>query len=121
MANPNKVWGQSRIKANGRVYDTEGKSSLTIGGTTRSAQEADFRGGMFSEKTSDSKVECSILITGGISLVELQAIDDATITVEADTGQTYIVRHGYVAEEVTASEGKAKVTFQGPAAEEMTL
>ena len=121
MANPKKVWGQSRIKVDGRVYETEGKSSLVMGGTVREHQEADFEAGHFSEKTAPSKLECSVLITSGVSLAELQAIEDATVTLEADTGQTYVIRHAYVADEVSAGEGKAKLVFQGPPAEEMSL
>jgi len=119
MANPRKVWGQSRIKVDGRVYDTEGKSTLELGGIARDAVEADFEAGHFTEKTVPGKIECSVLVTAGISLGELQAIDDATVTMEADTGQTYVIRHAYVSETVSVSEGKAKLVFMGPPAEEM--
>lgn len=120
MANPNKVWGQSRIKIDGAIIETEGKSTLEVGGTTREAVEADFAAGHFMEKTSPSKLECSVLVTAGVSLVALQAISDATITHEADTGQTYVINHAYVADAVSVSEGKAKVTFMGPPAEELS-
>jgi hypothetical protein len=121
MANKNKVWGQSRIKVGGVTFETEGKSSLEPGGPEREEQEADFTAGFFSEKTSGAKLECSVLLTAGVSLVSLQAIDDATVTMEADTGQTYVIPHAYVAGKVSASEGKAKLVFQGPPAEEMSL
>lgn len=121
MANPNKVWGQSRIKTDGAVIDTEGKSSLEPGGTVRTEQEADFKAGMFSESTGSSKLECNVLMTAGVSLAALQAIDDATVTMEADTGQTYVIRHAYTSEKVSVSEGKAKLILVGPPAEEMSL
>jgi hypothetical protein len=121
MANPNKVWGQARIKVDGAVYETEGKSSLEVGGSIRAHVEADFAAGHFTESTGPSKLETSILLTAGVSLVALQRIEDATVTLEADTGQTYVINHAFVTDAVSASEGKAKVTFGGPPAEEMSL
>lgn len=118
MANPNKVWGQTIITVDGLYLQTEGKGSIEVGGTARSGIEGDNRAGMFNEKTVPSKVECSVLMTGDVSLVALQAIDNATLVHECDTGQTYIVRNAYVVDAVSASDGKAKVTFQGPPAEE---
>src|SRR4051812_33785820 len=119
MANPRKVWGQSRIKVDGQVFDTEGKSTLEVGGTNREAVEADFEAGHFTEKTAPSKLTCSVLLTAGVSLRQLQEIDDATITMEADTGQTYVIRHAYCGNAISASEGKASCEFMGPPAEEL--
>ena len=121
MANPNKVWGQSRIKVDGRVFDTEGKSSLEVGGINREPVEADFRAGMFTEKAAGSKLTCSILLVAGVSLKGLQAIDDATITMEADTGQTYVINHAWCGNAVSASEGKASCEFMGPPSDELSL
>ena len=109
-----KVWGQVRIKVDGRAYETEGKSSLEMGGVSREPVQADFIAGHFSESTVGSKLETSVLLTRGVSLAELNAIDDATVTMEADTGQTYVINHAF-------SEGKAKLVLMGPPAEEMTV
>ncbi|WCT72053.1 phage tail tube protein [Sphingomonas naphthae] len=121
MANRNKVWGQTHIRVNGKEYTTAGKSSMELGGIKRDEQEADHRAGMFSEATKSSKIECDVLVTADVSLVELAAIDDATVTFEADTGQTYVVRHAYSGEIISVTEGKAKVVFMGPPAEEMRI
>jgi sRNA-binding regulator protein Hfq len=121
MANKNQVWGQSRIRVNGVELDIEGKSTLELGGKKRDAVDADNRAGYFMESTMSSKIEVSVLITAGASLTALQAIDDATVTMEADTGQTYVVSHAYSSEVISVSEGKAKVVFMGPPAEEVSL
>lgn len=120
MANPRKVWGQTRIKVDGRTYETEGKSSLEVGGTTRESVEADFVAGHFTEKTSASKLTCSILLTADVSLTELQAIDNATTTMETDTGRTYVQRNAWVGNQISASEGKAQVEFYAAPAEELS-
>jgi hypothetical protein len=119
MANKNKVWGQTKIRVNGLMLDTEGKSTLEMGGIAREAVMADHKAGFFSESTQPSKLTCNVLVTAGVSLSEMQGWDDVTATMEADTGQTYVINHGYVAEVLTVSEGKAQLVIQGPPAEEI--
>jgi hypothetical protein len=119
MANPNRLWGRTKIRVDGRLYTTEGKSSLDIGGIKRNAVQGDFRTGLHTEEDADSKVECNILLDATVSLTALAAIGDAVVMFECDTGQTYIVNHAYIMEPPQASDGKAKCTFVGPAAEEV--
>jgi hypothetical protein len=121
MANHNRVLGQARIKYDGTTLDTDGEATLDIGGTTREAVTGDYEAGAFREATAPSKLECSILLKSGVRLTDLRRIDNATVTFEADTGQTYIIRNAYVAEAITlsGSDGKAKLVFQGPPAEEL--
>jgi sRNA-binding regulator protein Hfq len=116
--NPNKIWGKTFITVDGLLLETEGKGSIKPGGPHRTAVDGDHRAGYFTETTKHAEVECTVLLTGGVSLTELQAIDNATVVVEADSGQLLVVRNAYVSGEVSASEGKAKVTFMGPPAEE---
>lgn len=118
MASTNKVWGQTRVSVDGLYLQTEGKNTFDIGGVERTSVDGDNRAGFFNEKTAPSQVEVSILMTGDVSLAALQAIDDATVVHECDTGQVYIIRHAYVSGKISASDGKAKVTFMGPPAEE---
>ena len=120
MANPNKIWGQTRVKVNGRVFDTEGKSSLEVGGPMRENVAADFTAGHFTEGTAPSKATFSILLTPDVSLTEIQSWDDVTLTFEADTGPIYVVNHGFTSNMPSASEGKAQVEISGPPAEELS-
>lgn len=119
MANPNKVWGQARVRINGQEYVTEPKASLELGGIARDSVEADNRAGLFTEKSVPSKLEASIIITPGLSLAVLNSIDDTTVTFEGDTGQTYVIGHAYNSEPVAINDGKAKVVLMGPPAEEV--
>jgi hypothetical protein len=121
MANPNKVVGQARINVDGDTLETDGESTLELGGALREAQRGDYQAGAFSEKTAESKLTCKILVKRGTSLTALRDIDNATITFQADIGQTFIIRNAYVAEVISlsTSDGKADVVFQGPPAEEL--
>lgn len=120
MANPNRVVGQMRVKIDGTSYPTSGESSLEIGGPVREAVAGDYDASAFKESTAPSKAEVTINYKAGISLSALRAIDNATLTMEADTGVTWIVRNAYVADVISfGQDGKAKLVLQGPPAEEM--
>lgn len=121
MANPNRVTGQCRVKADGDIFETDGTSTLELGGTTREPVSGDYQAGAFKEVEKESKLEATILVKRGTRLAYLREIDNATVTMETDTGQTYLIRNAYVAEVVSfnSADGKAKVTFMGPPAEEL--
>lgn len=122
MANPNQVVGQARIKVDGDTLDTDGESTLELGGPVREAQRGDYQAGAFSEKTAESKLTVKILVKRGTSLTALRDIDNATIDFRTDTGQSFLIRNAYVAEVVSlsTSDGKADVVLHGPPAEELS-
>lgn len=121
MANPNQVFGQARIKVDGETIDTKPGASLELGGPVRSAQRGDYNAGSFSEETTESKLTATLQVKRGTRVTDIRNIDNATITFQADTGQTYIVRNGYCADGITVTSGGegAAVVFQGPPAEEL--
>lgn len=121
MANPNRVAGQSKVKIDGGLLETDGTTTLDLGGPKREPVSGDYQAGSFRESTEPSKVETTILLKAGTSLTAIRSIDNATVTVETDVGQTYIVRGAYVSDVISfnSSEGKAKVVLMGEPAEEM--
>jgi hypothetical protein len=121
MANPNKTWGGTRISVNGRLLDTAPKPTFQAGGVKRTEVEADNSAGRFNEQAAGSMLDCKVLATTGVSLRELQSYDDATVVVEFDTGQTYVMRHAYTSDAVEASDGSISLKMAGPEAEELSL
>lgn len=119
--NKNRVAGQAKVKVDGELLDTDGSTTIELGGPKREAVSGDYQAGAFRQSTEPSKIETTVLLKAATRLVSLQSIDNATVTLETDTGQTWIIRNAYVAEVISfnASEGKAKLVFQGPPAEEM--
>lgn len=122
MANPNRVAGQATITVDGDKLDTDGQSTLELGGPVRTPVAGDYQAGSFSQKEQESKMEVSILMKGGTRIADLREIDNATLTLRTDTGQHWLVRNAYVSDviSISTSDGKAKVVFQGPPAEELT-
>ncbi len=120
MPNPNQVVGQVRVKVDGKMYPTSGEATMEIGGPMREAVAGDYDASSFKQTEAPSKTEVSILLKQGVRLSELRAIDNATITLETDVGSTWIVRQAYCADVISfGQDGKAKVVFGGPPAEEM--
>ena len=120
MPNPNRVVGQIKVKIDGVTYPTSGESSLEIGGPKRDAVKGDYDASSFMESTEPAKAEVTINYKPGVGLGALRAIDNATLTMELDTGSVWIMRNAYVADVITFSQdGKAKLVFGGPPAEEM--
>lgn len=120
MANPNRVTGQATVIVDGTTLATSGETSLEIGGPVRESVAGDYEAGAFKESTKESKVDVTLLYKKGVSLSGLRAIENATVIVELDTGISWIVRNAYVADVISfGQDGKAKLTFQGPPAEEM--
>lgn len=123
MANPNRVAGQAVITVDGDRLETDGQSTLELGGPVRTAVPGDYQVGSFSEKEQESKMTVSILLKKATRVTDLRRIDNATLTLRTDVGQLWMVRNAYVAEVITinTNDGKAQVVFQGPPAEELTL
>lgn len=121
MANPNQVVGRLKIKIDGAMQPTaQGKATMNIGGVTREAVPGDYESGSFMEKQVPSETDFEVLLKKGVSLANLRAIDNATLTLETDIGTSYIVRNAYCADAITVGqEGSAKVKFMGPPAEEV--
>lgn len=121
MPNKNRVFGQIKVKANGELFETTGGSTIDLGGPSREGVQGDYQAGAFRETTAEARVECTVLVKAGFGAVRLSRIDDATVTIESDTGQAYIIRNAYVAETISinSGEGTARLVFAGPPAEEL--
>ena len=114
MANPNKVWGRTKIRIDGQELVVEGKSTLKTGGIKRNAVQADNKTGLFSEELVDAEVECSGIVTG---IGPIGDFDDATVLFETDVGATYLLNHAYRADPAELGDGKDKIMIRAEKAE----
>lgn len=117
----NRVMGKALIKVDGKVLDTLPGASLDIGGETRETVTGANKVLGFKSSPRPSKLECEIAIKNRTSAAEIARWTDVTVTFEADTGQAFVIPGGWVTEppQITENEGKAKITIEGPPAEEM--
>lgn len=115
-----KVFGRASIKVDGKLLDSMKGATLDMGGTKRTAKVTSKRVAGFTEETMQSKVECAIPLTAGVSLSDLQKVSDATINFETDSGQRYTVAHAFLTDPPTTgdSDGEVKLVFEGEPAQE---
>lgn len=110
------------IKTNGALLATLPGAKLDLGGVERNAVMGDAGVLGYSEVTKPSMLSCEIALSGGTSLAALGKITGATVTYEADTGQTYMIRNAFVTKTMSVQAGdggKVALEFSGDPAEEM--
>lgn len=116
-----KKFGRAIVRANGRMWDTKRGASLETGGVKREPRPGSNSAGGYTEELVGAKLDCTILYGAGDSVADINALTDATVTFETDTGQTYIVRNAYSEGNATLTEGEGelKTVIYGEPAEEM--
>lgn len=117
----NQVTGQARIKIDGDLLDSDGSATLEIGGVKRESVTGDYSAGSFKESTEPSKLEVTVLNKGDTQLASYRGVKAASITIEFDNGQSWLIPSAYCADTISInqSEGKAKLVFMGEPAEQL--
>lgn len=90
-----QITGRATIYIDGKRIPTENKAKLMPGGANRKEER---HGGKtyYAEEEVPPGVECTVLHTADVDIVKLSAIVGATVIFEADTGQKYVLRGGFV-------------------------
>jgi hypothetical protein len=117
-----KLLGKFIIKADGKQLRTMPGAKLDIGGSERTTVIGNNQVEGNFETPKPSRVECEVPLGKGVSLAEMRAWDEVTISCECDTGQQYVIQGAWLTNtpEMTASEGgRVPLIFEGPPAEEM--
>lgn len=113
--------GKAFIKVDGELLETHSGAKLNMGGVERKTITGNNAVHGYSESPKESTMDCEISVGVGTSLAKFAKITNATVTFEADTGQTYIIRNAWVTDtlEITDGDGgKVALKFAGPPAEE---
>ncbi len=120
MGTPNQVTGLVYIYVDGKLLKSkEGAKLSNISGVSRSAVTGHRVYG-FAEKVEVPTVECKLADQADLSLAEVGAIKDSTVTFETDSGKRYILRNAWCSNgiDLTAGEGDVDVVFMAIACEE---
>lgn len=100
-----KVFGKATVLADGEQLPIDRPAKLELGGVRRNVVTGSEVHG-FAEESLPSVVEVEATIKSGQSLKAWGDIDNATITFEMDTGQTYILRNAWVENPPVATAGE---------------
>lgn len=116
-----RLVGKALVKVSGKTLATLPGAKLDPGGKVRTTVVGANGVLGYTESYRQSKLECEIGFGDQTSLKEINDWDDATVSFECDTGQTYVISHGWSTEPpvLTDNEGKAPVVIEGPPAQEM--
>ncbi len=116
-----KLLGRATIKVNGTAFRTKPGAQFDPGGTTRTTRVG-HEVHDDSEAGRQGSLEAEIDYDAETSVADINAIEDATVVFECDTGQTYVGNHWWSTGESTLTDGPdstVPIKFEGPAAEEM--
>lgn len=114
--------GKAYIKVDGELLETDKGAKINLGGYERKTIVGNNAVHGYAEEPKESTLECTISVGPDTDLTRFSKITDATITFEADTGQTWIIRNAWVTDTLECTDGdggKVPLKFAGPPAEEM--
>lgn len=116
-----QITGRVYIKTNGKLLRSkDGAKLINVGGVERPPVTGNAVYG-YVEKTVAPGVEFTVADTADFSLKEIHAMTNVTVTLETDTGKTYVLRNAWCegAMALTAGEGDVECKFSAEACEEM--
>lgn len=94
--------------------ETKRGTKLNPGGIARNVVKSDYNV-HYAREIQEATIEGTLVHRPGDDITSLNKIADVTITVEADTGESYMVRNAFATEpnELTAGEGEVTFKFAG--------
>lgn len=106
------VTGRATIRVDGRDIPTERGATFNPGGVNRTPRLAGKRV-FYNEEPVAPTLQCSVLHTEDTDLIELNNITNATVLVELDNGQDYMMIGAFVTEtpELNAAEGTVRLNM----------
>jgi hypothetical protein len=117
----NRIAGVCYLKVDGAQYALRG--ALTVSPDSFEREGVAGMDGVhgYIERPRVPFITADLTDTAGLSLEALQAVTDATITVELANGKTYLLRNAWTAEarELNAADGQVSVRFEGKKGEEV--
>jgi hypothetical protein len=112
--------GLATVKINGAVILTAKGAKLDIGGFKRNPVIVGQVVG-YAQEVMNATLDIKTAVTTGTSLTALGAVTGATVTFEADTGQTWVIADAFVTMPPTVTDGTGEVELKlaGQPAQEM--
>ena len=115
------IGGVAYLKVDGTQYALKGNLTISPDMFARTGVAGMDGVHGYTEQPRVPEITADLSDLGGMSLQQLRAVCNSTVTIELRTGKTYILRNAWTADatELNGVEGSATVKWQGMAAEEM--
>ncbi|ACC71056.1 phage tail protein [Burkholderia ubonensis] len=122
MANPNRLAGTATLTVDGQNYLLVGDFEYNPSTVTRESLVGmdDVHG--FSEKKRVGSISGTLRDTGGLTVADLNAMDNSTVVAQLANGKTIIGRNMWTVEDQTvkSTDATVEVKWEGPAVSETT-
>ncbi|SNT07746.1 phage tail tube protein [Pseudomonas segetis] len=107
-----QVTGIATIRVDGVEFPTERGATLNPGGVNRTTRMAGKRV-FYNEEPVAATLQCTVLHTAEVDPIDLNTIKNATVLVECDNGQDYMLSGAFVTEtaEVNTGEGQVRLNM----------
>lgn len=116
----NQLTGRATINAAGKRLPTKEKTGkINIGGVTRKGEMGDTGPLGYIETGAQPYIECVIAHSANVSLAEINAITNATVSFDTDTGKSFVLRNAWCAKANELDKGDIQVRFEGMSCEEV--
>jgi hypothetical protein len=122
MANPNRLAGTATLTVDGQNYLLVGDFEYNPSTVTRESLVGmdDVHG--FSEKKRVGSISGTLRDTSGLTVADLNAMDNSTVVAQLANGKTIIGRNMWTVEDQTvkSTDATVEVKWEGPAVSETT-
>ncbi len=120
--NPNLLAGIAYLSIDGKSYMLAGDLKYGVSRYTRETLTGQDKIHGFSEKPHAGFIEGSIRDSGSLTVADINAMRDVTVTLELANGKMIVGRNMWTveAQEVETMEAKMTVRFEGVSVEEVT-
>lgn len=107
------IFGNAVIRVNGTEIKSKSGAVLNPGGYDRTMHNGAGKSWGYSRKWNNPSLECTIAADEDVDVIEINAIEEASITFEGDNGLSYMLTKAAPGSVATLSEdsGDIKVTF----------
>lgn len=110
--------GRAKIRVDGRELRTLDGATLNTGGVSREVKKG-YEVYGFTEAVEAPTIECKIPLGADDSLMEINAIKDATVEFVTDIGRTFLLVGAWCSEPCSLSGGDVDVKFAGMTCKEV--
>ena len=107
-----QITGKAIIKVDGNEWRTTDDCKLHPGGVEREAKVGGGKVHGCSEKTKAPEMDASIYHTKDTDLTAINAIKNATVIFESDTGDRYLLRNAWVGSQEALDSGNGTVSVK---------
>ncbi|GEP09810.1 phage tail tube protein [Methylobacterium gnaphalii] len=113
--------GVAYVKVNGKQYDLRGSFVVSPSDTKREGVAGQDGVHGFIETPRVPFIKGDLSTTAGLTVAELDAMVDETVTAELANGKNYVLRGAWTvsAHEISTGDGKVAVEWQGLSCDEI--